>query len=161
MHFPHREPFQVIWLLLMDSEFMHAYIHGLLICCADGIWHLVSSVTQQIIQKSNLSCLSLTPLPMKYTKILIACIRYLAKCLCPWCLVQKTEIANLGQKHDMRSWVRQACKDSKQQQYNIDCAHRLIFEKGIGVESTAVNALLDSKSLTAIKVSIHVISFRY
>jgi hypothetical protein len=28
---------QAIWLLLLDDEFMEAYIHGMLVTCADGI----------------------------------------------------------------------------------------------------------------------------
>lgn len=37
-----RELMQAIWLMLLSSEdFRHAYIHGLIILCADGIRRLV------------------------------------------------------------------------------------------------------------------------
>ena len=32
-----RELIHAIWELLMDEEFMHAYEHGIIIECADGI----------------------------------------------------------------------------------------------------------------------------
>jgi hypothetical protein len=32
-----RELMHAIWLLLLDEEFMHAYVHGIVILCADGI----------------------------------------------------------------------------------------------------------------------------
>ncbi len=32
---------QKIWMLLLDPEFMHAYVHGIVIECADGILHRV------------------------------------------------------------------------------------------------------------------------
>jgi hypothetical protein len=28
---------QKIWLLLLDPEFMNAYVHGILITCGDGV----------------------------------------------------------------------------------------------------------------------------
>ena len=32
-----RELVHKIWALLLDEEFMHAYVHGIVIECADGI----------------------------------------------------------------------------------------------------------------------------
>ena len=32
-----RELMHTIWLLLLDSEFMYAYEHGIVIVCADGV----------------------------------------------------------------------------------------------------------------------------
>ncbi len=32
-----RDLMQKMWLLLLDEEFMHAYEHGVVIKCADGI----------------------------------------------------------------------------------------------------------------------------
>ena len=32
-----RELAHAIWMLLMDNEFMHVYIHGLVFCLVDGI----------------------------------------------------------------------------------------------------------------------------
>ncbi|KAE9389208.1 hypothetical protein BT96DRAFT_1025149 [Gymnopus androsaceus JB14] len=140
MRFLHRELFQAVWLLLLDTEFMEAYVHGLLICCADGI---VRRVFLRFFSYS-------ADYP---EKILIVCIKYLAKHPSPRSLVLKSEISQLGLKRDMKNRITRARKDSEQHQYKIDRARKLIFEKGTGVESTAVNALLDSESLTAAKNS--------
>lgn len=32
-----RELMQAIWALLLDDKFMHAYVHGIVIKCSDGI----------------------------------------------------------------------------------------------------------------------------
>jgi hypothetical protein len=36
-----RELFQAIWVLLLDEKFMHAYHHGLVVQCYDGIMRRV------------------------------------------------------------------------------------------------------------------------
>jgi len=36
-----RELVQAVWMLLMDDEFMHAYIHGFLFQLVDGILHVL------------------------------------------------------------------------------------------------------------------------
>lgn len=84
---------------------------------------------------------------------MIVCIKYLAKHPSPRSLVLKSEISQLDLKRDMKNRITHVRQDSEQHQYNIDRARKLIFEKGAGVESTAVNALLDSESLTAVKVN--------
>jgi hypothetical protein len=32
---------QQIWLLLLDKDFMNAYVHGILIACGDGATHRI------------------------------------------------------------------------------------------------------------------------
>jgi hypothetical protein len=36
-----RELVQAVWMLLMDEEFMHAYIHGFLFQLVDGILRIL------------------------------------------------------------------------------------------------------------------------
>ena len=36
-----RELFQKIWLMLMDEEFMEAYIHGIVLKCGDGVYRRI------------------------------------------------------------------------------------------------------------------------
>ncbi|KAJ3716383.1 hypothetical protein C8R42DRAFT_697896 [Lentinula raphanica] len=139
MRFLHRELFQSIWFLLLDTEFMEAYTNGILVLCADGIVRLVF------------------PRFHSYSadypeRILIVCIKFLAKCLCPWCLILKEDISKLGTKRDMKNRIKKLRRDGLQLQARVDKARKLIFEKGFGVESTAVKNLLDSESLTPVKV---------
>ena len=37
LRFLKRDLMQQIWLLLLDEEFMHAYVHGIVILCGDGV----------------------------------------------------------------------------------------------------------------------------
>ncbi|OSD02395.1 hypothetical protein PYCCODRAFT_399980 [Trametes coccinea BRFM310] len=37
LRFCKKELFQQIWLLLLDDDFVHAYVHGFVVKCADGI----------------------------------------------------------------------------------------------------------------------------
>jgi len=37
----HRELAHAVWMLLMDDDFMHVYIHGLLFCIIDGIMRVL------------------------------------------------------------------------------------------------------------------------
>jgi hypothetical protein len=36
-----RELYQRQWAILLDDEFLHAYAHGIVIECSDGIWQRV------------------------------------------------------------------------------------------------------------------------
>ncbi|KAK0438853.1 uncharacterized protein EV420DRAFT_1651271 [Desarmillaria tabescens] len=70
------ELMQKIWKLLLDPEFMHAYVHGIVIECADGILHRIY------------------PRFFTYSadypeKVLLTSIKYLGRCLCPRCLIVK------------------------------------------------------------------------
>ncbi|KAJ3751241.1 hypothetical protein DFH05DRAFT_1532440 [Lentinula detonsa] len=126
-----REPgddlFQSIWFLLLDSEFTEAYTNGILILCADGI-------VRRIFPRFH-----------SYSA------DYPERCLCPWCLILKEDIAKLGMKRDMKNRIKKLRRDSLQLRARVDKARKLIFEKGFGVESTAVKNLLDSESLTPVK----------
>ncbi|KAJ3981308.1 hypothetical protein F5890DRAFT_1417947 [Lentinula detonsa] len=138
MRFLHRELFQSIWFLLLDSEFTEAYTNGILILCADGI-------VRRIFPRFHSYSADYPE------RILIVCIKFLARCLCPWCLILKEDIAKLGMKRDMKNRIKKLRRDGLQLRARVDKARKLIFEKGFGVESTAVKNLLDSESLTPVK----------
>ncbi|KAJ3753135.1 hypothetical protein EV360DRAFT_74757, partial [Lentinula raphanica] len=76
---------------------------------------------------------------------------YPERCLCPWCLILKEDIAKLGTKRDMKNRIKKLRRDGLQLQARVDKAWKLIFEKGFGVESMAVKNLLDLESLTPVK----------
>lgn len=51
-----RDLFHAIWELLLNPEFLHAYEHGIVLKCADGIFRRifhVFSLTPRIILKSE------------------------------------------------------------------------------------------------------------
>ncbi|KDR76734.1 hypothetical protein GALMADRAFT_225666 [Galerina marginata CBS 339.88] len=127
-----RELMHAVWLLLLDPEFMYAYVHGIVMECADGI-----------IRR-------LFPRFFTYSadypeKILLATIRYLARCPCPRCGIQKRRIGGLGTHVDnqRRQHIR---VDTQQRQEKVEISRKWIFVHGKGVKSKPVEDLLQEDS---------------
>ncbi|KDQ61191.1 hypothetical protein JAAARDRAFT_55886 [Jaapia argillacea MUCL 33604] len=128
-----RELMHAIWQLLLDDDFQHAYIHGIVCMCGDGVW-----------------C-RLYPQFFSYSadypeKVLIATIRDLGNCPCLRCLVPLDQVGELGQKVDMQHCETQAWVDDEQRQNKVKLAWSFIYEKRYVVNSKAVNRVLQSES---------------
>ncbi|TBU49531.1 hypothetical protein BD309DRAFT_834404, partial [Dichomitus squalens] len=141
LKFCKRELFQQIWLLLLDADFMHAYEHGIVLTCGDGV---VRRLFPRIFTYS-------ADYP---EKVLIAALRPLARCLCPRCLITKDQVADAGTKTDdrRRAHTRQ---DTKTLQANIKRARKNIF-KGCSLAGPRVKSWLDPESLTPIQSAFSV-----
>ncbi|KAH9922415.1 uncharacterized protein B0H18DRAFT_935413 [Fomitopsis serialis] len=135
LRFCKQELIHAIWRLILDPEFMHAYEHGCLVKCGDGIWRRL--FPRFFIYAADYP-----------EKVLLACIRYLAQCPCPRCLVQKSELANMGSQEDMqhRTELR---TDSSFIQRLVARARLGIFKKGWSLGSKKISNILSSVSLTA------------
>ncbi|GLB33254.1 hypothetical protein LshimejAT787_0101380 [Lyophyllum shimeji] len=127
-----RELMHAIWLLLLDPEFMHAYVHGIVVKCADG-------VTRRLFPRF------FTYSADYPEKVLLATIRYLANCPCPRCLIDKDQIFKMGTKFDRRQ-RENTREDTPNRRSWIERARQFIFEKGLGVMSAAVERLLKPRS---------------
>ncbi|KAJ3019645.1 hypothetical protein NUW54_g25 [Trametes sanguinea] len=93
LRFCKKELFQQIWLILLNDNFVEAYVHGFVIKCADRI-------TQRLFPRI------LTYSADYPKKCLIACIKYLGRCPCPDCLVSRDKIHLMGTKNDMANcWI--------------------------------------------------------
>ncbi|KAJ7315108.1 hypothetical protein DFH08DRAFT_926901 [Mycena albidolilacea] len=127
-----RELMHAVWDLLLTPEFIHAYAHGIVVKCYDGIERRI--------------------FPRFFTygadypeKVLLATIKYFGGCPCPRCFVEKDQIADMGTKADMRR--RQKIReDTSSWRDTIGLVHRWIFDKGALVASAAVNRLLKPQS---------------
>ncbi|THU97282.1 hypothetical protein K435DRAFT_857796 [Dendrothele bispora CBS 962.96] len=84
-----REVIQAIWNLILDVDFMHAYEHGIVLKCGDGIVRRL--FPPFFIYSANYP-----------EKVLLASIRSLGTHPCPHCLVKKDQIDQLGTKWDRR-----------------------------------------------------------
>lgn len=93
---------------------------------------------------------------MKFDRVLLATIRYFGGCPCPRCLVQKSEIADMGSKRDMsrRADPRYMRSDTNFLRRKIELVRKWIFEKGIILNGTAVEGLLFAESLVPTRVSV-------
>ncbi|KAF7328374.1 GLOBIN domain-containing protein [Mycena venus] len=128
-----RELMYGIWDLLLCPQFIHVYVHGIVIKCYDGVERLV--------------------FPRFFTygadypeKVLLATIKYFGGCPCPRCLIEKDQIPAMGTKADFRRRqnIRQ---DTPWYRRTINLARKWIFEKGFLVAGAAVNRLLKPTSL--------------
>ena len=82
----------------------------------------------------------------------MACLKYLADCPCPRCLILKSCIPLIGTKTDTKQWVQLARVDSADRQHKIELARRMMFEGGVGITSTGINDLLGPTSLVPTRV---------
>ncbi|KIK34408.1 hypothetical protein CY34DRAFT_55792, partial [Suillus luteus UH-Slu-Lm8-n1] len=85
-----RELFQGCWEILLDEDFVHAYRHGIILRCADGV---LRRVFPRIFTYS-------ADYP---EKVLIATIKDMGSCACPRCLTPKSLFSSLGLLEDMKS----------------------------------------------------------
>ncbi|KAG5637871.1 hypothetical protein H0H81_002834 [Sphagnurus paluster] len=128
-----RELFHAVWKCILDGTFMHAYKHGIVIECPDGV--------------------SRRFFPRIFTysadypeKVLISTIRNFGRCPCSRCTICKEKIPDLGTKYDGRRRETQARRDTSRCRFNIRVAREFIYEHGYGVKSAAVERLLEVDS---------------
>lgn len=152
---------QVIWLFLLDEEFMHAYVHGIVVLCGDGIqrrlFPRILVYAADYPEKYNFppsvcSLMFLILLILSY-RCLIACLRQLACCPCMRCFVKKSRIPQIGLKRDMKNRVIHARVDNVLIHQSIELTRKWIFEKGFGVRSVHIQRKLDPTSIMPIRVS--------
>ncbi|KAI5821824.1 hypothetical protein K523DRAFT_221291, partial [Schizophyllum commune Tattone D] len=130
-----RELFHEVWkLLLSDPEFRHAYEHGIVLTCADGIKRRVY------------------PRLFTYSadypeKVLIATIRDLGTCPCTRCTVPKTRIRDLGTDSDRNMRIDNRRVDDASRREKVYEARDIIYNEGYAVNSQAVEDLLFDESL--------------
>ncbi|KAG2062612.1 hypothetical protein BDR04DRAFT_1131191 [Suillus decipiens] len=133
-----RELVQVIWQLLLDGDFMHAYEHGIVIDCSDGI-------TQHVF-----------PRFFSYSadypeKVLLATIKFLGDCLCPRCLIKKADVPDMGTKLDMKRRETRQMVDNEWRRRRVEDARKLIFRTGASVDGARVKALLNAESYVPVR----------
>ncbi|KAH9834205.1 uncharacterized protein C8Q71DRAFT_797981 [Rhodofomes roseus] len=133
LRFCKKELMHAIWCLLMDDEFMNAYHKGMLIHCADGVWR------------------RFFPRFFTYSadypeKALLACIRFLAQCPCPRCLIKKADILRMGSSSDQQQ--RQNWRIDGSKLWNIIARVRQwIYRRGYALTSKAITQVLDPMSI--------------
>ncbi|KAH9846291.1 hypothetical protein C2E23DRAFT_744396 [Lenzites betulinus] len=133
LRFCKRELMQQIWLLLLDDEFMQAYVHGFIVKCGDGI-------TRRLFPR-------LLAYSADYPeKCLIACIKYLGRCPCPDCLVEKDKIHLMGTKRDMAMRQNKRREDTPWLQRMLVRIRGWIFNRGLATEGKAIEAVLNATS---------------
>ncbi|KAG8700007.1 hypothetical protein FRC08_004982 [Ceratobasidium sp. 394] len=127
-----RELMHEVWRALLDDDFVHAWKHGVVIQCADGV---VRRVFPRILTYS-------ADYP---EKVLIATIRNQGDRLCPRCLVQKASASQMGTPTDMR--IRKKPRiDNEKRRGKVERARQYIYEEGRIIQSKPVEDLLKPES---------------
>jgi hypothetical protein len=119
-----------------------------------GEFTLAFSHIRQITQRSVSPCdFFLYCSDCDFHRVVLSTIRNLGKCPSPRTLIQKQYIPGLGTTADdqRRQHIR---LDNDHRQRNVELAREFIFEKGLGIKSTRVEGLLESKSYTPTRVWI-------
>ncbi|EJF61958.1 hypothetical protein DICSQDRAFT_59433 [Dichomitus squalens LYAD-421 SS1] len=111
-----------VWLLLLNAEFMHAFEHGVIVVCGDG-------VTRRIFPRIFMY---LADYP---EKCLLACLKTLARCACPDCSMDKCSFWKMGMKKDKADRVKHAREDTGVLQDLIARVRRWIYEDGTTPDS--------------------------
>ncbi|KAG2737582.1 hypothetical protein P692DRAFT_201681626, partial [Suillus brevipes Sb2] len=126
-----RELFHACWNILLDAEFIHAYHHGIVLMCPDGI---LRRVFPRIFTYS-------ADYP---EKVLIATIKDMGSCPCPRCLIPKVSFDLLGLFRDMRD---RAASLRVYSIAKVTEARQFIYRWGNTVDGTKVqNAFVDKLS---------------
>ncbi|EUC56392.1 hypothetical protein RSOL_175040 [Rhizoctonia solani AG-3 Rhs1AP] len=125
-----RELFHQVWKYILNDEFLHAWRHGVVIDCADGI-------TRRVF-----------PRIFSYSadypeKVLIATLRGLRSLRpCPRCLIPQSQFIYMGLPSDMHR--REALKriDTKERNDRVREARSIIYDEGRAITSSRVEGLL-------------------
>ena len=115
----------------------------------------VSLHTRQIIRRSKLTESIMPPIIMiNNFRTLLACIKFLAQCPCPRCLIQKDKIGELGTTADRRRRENYPRQDNNSLWANIQMVRDWLYVKGMNITSVFIKCILGPNSLTATAVRI-------
>ncbi|KAF6743073.1 hypothetical protein DFP72DRAFT_829097 [Ephemerocybe angulata] len=133
-----RELVHAVWLVLLDDKFVHAYVYGF-------DWVYWDNITRRTFPRIFTHAMDYQE------KVLLACIKFLAFCPCPRCLIRKAQIPMLGTAADDHIRATQPRFDNEQDQYDIKSIRKQVYLKGVSLASKTVKAVLGRKSWTPIR----------
>ena len=87
----------------------------------------------------------------------MTCLKFLAQCPCPRCLIFKSRIPRLGMTSDMNDRTRLQRVDDEKIHRDIALVRRMIYVDGVNITSGSVDFFLKPKSLVPTRVYIYFI----
>ncbi|KAI1784806.1 hypothetical protein LXA43DRAFT_1100996 [Ganoderma leucocontextum] len=132
--FLRRELMQAILLLLLDEAFMYIFVHGCDEICGDGVHR--RGFPRFFFHGADYP-----------EKILLACLRYFARCPCPRCRINKDKLLEMGTRNDTFR-RNQHRVDNDDVKWRIDLTRRWIYQDGMALTSVYVDRVLGPLSLT-------------
>jgi len=104
-----RELFQACWEILLNEDFVHAYRHGIVLKCADGvlrrIFPCIFTYSADYPEKYTSASTSLKSDHSYNSRALIATMKDMGSCACPRCLTLKNLFGHLGLIKDMKNRI--------------------------------------------------------
>ena len=147
-----RELMHAVWKFLLDDDFIHAHIYGIVVRCHDGV---EQRIYPRIFTYS-------ADYPEKWVswfhaaswliifRVLLATIRDQGLCPCPRCLVPNTKLDQLGLIADMKTRIKQYRVYPTD---SVNKARNAIYNFGDSVNSSTVQRLLKPTSTVPTSVS--------
>lgn len=90
-------------------------------------------------------------------RILISCIKFLGKCMCPRCTSLKSKIVQAGSKTDMNNRLKLARVDGTSRRFDIEVVRKMLFVKGINIASNNIDRILGPISAVPTRVSFSLV----
>jgi hypothetical protein len=143
----------------MDDDFMHMYLHGLEIAAylflPRFFTHGADYPEKYVSTTALMLCYEVY---IFYFRMLMTCLKFLAQCPCPRCLILKSKTPRLGMKADMRDRVKLERVDNERIHRDIDLVRKWLFVDGTSMTSVAIERILQPTSLVPTRVGL---SFRF
>jgi hypothetical protein len=143
-----------VWKLMLDDDFIHAYQHGIVIQCIDGVWRRVYPrifTYSADYPEKYVSFAFLMTHSHPESRVLLATIRDKGYCPCPRCLIPKKSFDKMGLIHDLRARISTA----RTYFWNkVKGARNLIYNLGLAVSNKRIDTILQEFSLVPTIVSL-------
>lgn len=156
----HRELTHEQWRFLLDDEFIHAYEHGIVIECGDGImrrfYPRIFTYSADYPEKYVYSISGLNVAHVSiFIRVLMSSIRNLGGCPCPRCKIALSDAHLVGTKKDRKQRLVLARRDDVHRQHSIHRARDAIYDpkRYLAVDSAYVERQLKPESLVPTSVS--------
>jgi hypothetical protein len=149
-----RELMHEVWRLLLDKDFLHAYEHGIVIKCFDGVLRRIYPRIFTYSADYPEKCVSLityASFANNTQRVLLATIRDSGFCPCPRCLIPKNKFDSMGLVRDISARIRQARIYFGNR---ILLARSFIYKHGKPITGAAVERILQPQSLVPTVVSL-------
>ncbi|KAF7976901.1 hypothetical protein HWV62_5461, partial [Athelia sp. TMB] len=130
-----RELYHAQWDMLIDDKFVHAYVHGIVVTCGDGIM-------RRFYPRIPIYAVDYPE------KVLVASICDKGQYPCPRCLLPITEVEQMGTPQDTARRATMSRVDDDEHRRIVNAARKLIYEKFHAVDSKDVEKLLKATSST-------------
>jgi hypothetical protein len=141
---------------LLDEDFVHAYCHGIVLKCADGVLQRVFphifTHSADYPEKYTSASTSLKSDHSYNSRALIATMKDMGSCTCPHCLTPKNLFGHLGLIKDMKNCIMNLCVYAMTK---VVEACEYIYQRGNTVDGLKVEDALGDGSWVPTLVSMN------